>query len=63
MFCVFKNIYCILQTVYLQKRSTVLLEITEEAVENDTMPAKASLCAFALACTSGVSNLLLRCVS
>lgn len=49
-------------SVYLEKRSTVLLEITEEGAENDTVPVTASLCAFALACANGISNFLPRCV-
>lgn len=47
-------------SVYLQKRSAVLLEITEEGVKNDRILAKASLSAFSLACTNGVSNFLPR---
>jgi len=49
-------------SVYLQKRSTVLLEITEEGFENDTVPVKVSFCAFVLTCTKGISNFLPRCV-
>lgn len=49
-------------SVYLQKRSTVLLEITEEEAENDTTAVKASLCPFALASTNGISNFSARCV-
>lgn len=49
-------------SVYLQKRSTDLLEIIEEGIKNDTMQVKAGLCVFALACTNGISNFLPRCV-
>lgn len=49
-------------SVYLQKRSTDLLEIIEEGIENDTMQVKAGLCVFASACTDGISNFLPRCV-
>lgn len=47
-------------SVYLQKRSTDLLEIIEE--ENYTMEVKAGLHVFALACKDSISNFLPSCV-